>query len=87
MSIAALFMLTFFAAEIRQADIDAAGERAANALEEAAKRLTRENRERPATVVALRRGTLADETAVRAWIEEHEAKLLEAVRSGPVIVR
>jgi hypothetical protein len=35
----------------------------------------------------VRRGTLADESAVLAWIAEHETTLLQAVRSGPVIVR
>jgi hypothetical protein len=36
--------------------------------------------------VSVRRGTLVDETAVRAWIEDHEEKLLEAMKHGPAIV-
>ena len=67
-----------------QADIDAVQERVAKALDAAARRL---DAERPATTVPIRRGTLADEAAVRAWLEEHEGKLIEAVRKGPVIVR
>lgn len=70
-----------------QADIDAAGERTAQALDEAAQRLAPDDPARTTTTVTLRRGTLADETAVRAWLAEHESKLLEAVRNGPVIVR
>jgi len=70
-----------------QADIDAVGERVAKALEEATKRLDPDDPQRPAATVAIRRGTLADEAAVRGWLEEHETKLLEAVRKGPVIVR
>jgi hypothetical protein len=70
-----------------QADIDAVGERAAKALEEAARRLAASDPNRAATTVAVRRGTLADEAAVRAWLDEHEEKLTEAVRKGPVIVR
>jgi len=70
-----------------QADIDAVGERVAKALEEAAKRLDPQDPARPTTTVEVRRGTLADESAVRAWLDEHESKLLEAARKGPVIVR
>lgn len=70
-----------------QADIDATGERTAKALEEAARRLARSDPKQAATTVSVRRGTLADEAAARAWIEEHEKKLMEAVRKGPVIVR
>ena len=39
------------------------------------------------TTVHVRRGTLPDETAVRGWLKEQETKLVEAVRTGPVIVR
>ena len=39
------------------------------------------------TTVDVRRGTLADEAAVRDWPREQERKLLAAVREGPVIVR
>lgn len=69
-----------------QSDIDAVGERAAKALEEAAKRLDPDDPARP-TTVEISRGTLADEAAVRTWVDEHETKLIEAVRNGPVIVR
>ena len=68
-------------------EIDAVGERTAKALEEAARKVAGEDPEHSPTTVAVRRGTLADEPAVRAWLEEHEAKLLDAVRVGPVIVR
>lgn len=70
-----------------QADLDAAAERVAKALEEAAKQLERDAGAPTTTTVALRRGTLADEAAVREWLGEAESKLLEAVRKGPVIVR
>ena len=39
------------------------------------------------TTVDVRRGTLVDEAAVREWLREQEGKLMEAVRTGPVIVR
>ena len=39
------------------------------------------------TTVDVRRGTLSDEAAVREWLREQEGKLMEAVRTGPVIVR
>jgi hypothetical protein len=70
-----------------QADIDAVSERIARALEEAAKRLAERDPKQTTTTVSVRRGTLADEAAVRAWLDEHETKLTEAVRKGPVIVR
>ena len=38
-------------------------------------------------MVEIRRGTLADEAAVREWLDEQETKLLEAIRKGPVIAR
>lgn len=62
---------------------DAVPQRVARALAEAAAVL---EPARPATQVAIRRGTLASEADVRAWLAEHEQRLLEAVRSGPVIV-
>ncbi len=68
------------------AEIDAVAARAARALALAAERLDPDDPARPAQTVAIRRGTLADEAAVRAWLEEHERRLLEAVREGPVIV-
>ena len=39
------------------------------------------------TAVHVRRGTLPDEAAVREWLREQEARLLRAVRKGPVIIR
>ena len=39
----------------------------------------------PATVI-LRRATLADEAAVRDWVKETEAVLVERVRKGPILV-
>ena len=39
------------------------------------------------TTVRVRRGTLADEAAVREWLREQEEKLIEAARRGPVIVQ
>ena len=39
------------------------------------------------TTVDVRRGTLTDEAAVQHWLDEQEGKLMEAVRTGPVIVR
>ncbi len=70
-----------------RADIDAVSVRTARALERAAARLAETRPERRATTVTVRRGTLADEDAVRHWLHEQEEKLLEAVKKGPVIVR
>lgn len=70
-----------------RSEIDAVAERVARALEEAASRLQACDPQRRTTTVEVRRGTLADETAVRHWLAEQEGKLLEAVRTGPVIVR
>jgi hypothetical protein len=70
-----------------QADIDAVAERTTKALEEAARRLAESDTARVPTTVSIRRGTLPDEAAVQAWLQEHQAKLLGAVRNGPVIVR
>ena len=39
------------------------------------------------TTVHVRRGTLADEAAVREWLQEQEQNLVKAVRNGPVIVQ
>ena len=58
--------------------------RAAKALAEAARRVSPEE---SVASVTVRRGTLQDEIAVREWLEEHERKLTEAVRDGPVIVQ
>ncbi|HVQ76899.1 MAG TPA: BREX system P-loop protein BrxC [Candidatus Binatia bacterium] len=66
-------------------NLDAVPHRIARALDQAAARLPAGG-SGPATTIAIRRGTLADEGAVRAWLAEHEEKLVEAVRKGPVIV-
>jgi len=74
--------------EAWRAAIDAVRERAIQALEKAACAAESDEAARPATTVTVRRGvTLRDEAAVRAWLEEHERRLIEAVRKGPVIVR
>ena len=71
-----------------QSDIDAVRERTSQALTEAAGRLHTDGESgRAPTSVAIRRGTLADEAAVRDWLREQEERLLEAVRKGPVILR
>ena len=70
-----------------QSETDAVAERVARALEEAATHLQERDPERRTTTIEVRRGTLADETAVREWLEEQKGKLLDAVRDGPVIVR
>ena len=68
-----------------RSETDAVSTRLDRALDEAAKRLP--DVEPTVTSVTVRRGTLADAEAVRAWVAEHEEKLVEAVREGPVIVR
>ena len=70
-----------------RSEIDAVPERLARALEEAAKRLEEENEGPPVTYVKIQPVTLPDDAAVRLWVAEHERKLTEAVREGPVIVR
>ncbi len=70
-----------------QADIDAVSERAARALQEAAARLADEQGGPQPVTVHLHRGTLADEAAVKAWLEETEQALMQAIENGPVIVR
>jgi len=69
-----------------QSALDAVPQRVANALTEAARRLNDDDQRKLTTTVAVRRGTLADESAVREWLAEHEKKLTEAVTKGPVIV-
>ena len=56
-------------------------------MEEAATRLQEIEPKLRTTTVKVRRGTLADEIAVRDWLQEQEEKLVEAVKNGPVIVR
>ena len=68
-----------------RSQIDAVPERLARALEEAAKKS--KGKGPPAVTVKIRPVTLSDEPAVQRWVLEHEKKLTEAVRKGPVIVR
>ena len=70
-----------------RSQIDAVPERLARALEEAAKRLHEEEDGPSVTHVKIQPVTLSDEAAVQRWVAEHEKKLTEAVRKGPVIVR
>ncbi|HFD80332.1 MAG TPA: BREX system P-loop protein BrxC [Gammaproteobacteria bacterium] len=70
-----------------QADIDAVSERAARALQEAAARLADEQGGPQPVTVHLHRGTLADEAAVKTWLEETEQALMQAIEKGPVIIR
>ena len=69
-----------------QAEVDAVPSRLAQALQEAARRVAEIEPEVVTTSVSIRRGTLADEAAVDAWLEEHGKKLKKAVAKGPVIV-
>ena len=68
-----------------RSQIDAVPERLARALEEAAKKS--KGKGPPAVTVKIRPVTLSDEPAVQRWVAEHEKRLTEAVRKGPVIVR
>ena len=68
-----------------RSEIDAVPERFARALEEAAKRSKGQGP--PPVTVKIKPVTLSDEAAVQRWVAEHEEKLTEAVRKGPVIVR
>ena len=83
-----------------RSEIDAVDTRIGQALQEAAERIdgvppsggdaaddTRPTPPPRTTTVHVRRGTLPDEAAVRAWLREQEERLNEAVRHGPVIVR
>ncbi len=84
-----------------RSEIDAVDTRVGQALQEAAKRSdadrppgggkaadgTSPPTPPRTTTVDVRRGTLSDEPAVREWLREQESKLMEAVRTGPVIVR
>ena len=69
-----------------RSEIDAVPERLARALEEAVRRLEKEEGP-PITYLKIQPVTLSDEAAVQRWVAEHERKLTEAVRKGPVIVR
>jgi len=84
-----------------RSEIDAVEARIGQALQEAAERIDTDtppdrgevtDGTSPPTpprtmTVEVRRGTLVDEAAVREWLREQEGKLMEAVRTGPVIVR
>ena len=70
-----------------RSEIDAVDARIAQALDEAAVHLQESEPDLRTTTIQVRRGTLADETAVREWLQEQERKLLNAVKDGPVIVR
>ena len=66
-----------------QSAVDAVPQRVARALAEAARRL---DPDKTTISVSIRRCTLADDEAVRAWVKEHKQKLLESVAKGPVII-
>ena len=68
-----------------RSEIDAVRTREARALAEAGKR-GGGGSPSPVERVPVRRGTLSDAEAVRKWLDEHEQKLMTAVRHGPVIV-
>ena len=82
-----------------RSEIDAVDARVGQALQEAAERIDAQpagaspadgpSRPTPprTTTVHVRRGTLPDEAAVGEWLREQEARLRDAVRHGPVIVR
>jgi hypothetical protein len=65
----------------RAAAVAAVPERVREVLAEAAKKL-----EPKARRVAVRTATLTTPDQVRAWIEEHQKLLLDAVQHGPVIL-
>ena len=68
-----------------RSEIDAVASRESRALVAAAERLPDDD---PVTIkyVRVRRGTLDDAEAVRAWVAEHEREFNEAALEGPVIV-
>ncbi|MCY3598509.1 MAG: BREX system P-loop protein BrxC [Gemmatimonadetes bacterium] len=68
-----------------RSEIDAIPTRESRALAAAARRLPDDDSVTFRSV-RVRRGTLGDAEAVRAWLAEHERKLNKAVREGPVIV-
>jgi hypothetical protein len=69
------------------AEIAAVEQRRLDALAAAAEARRKADPTVVTTTVAIDRGTLPDEAAVRAWIEIQQRKLLDAVKTGPVIVR
>ena len=69
-----------------RATTDAIPARTARALAEARDLAAPKDEDRP-TPVTLRRATLQDEQAVRDWVRETEATLIDAVRKGPINIR
>jgi hypothetical protein len=69
------------------AEIAAVGQRQVDALAAAAEARRQAEPTVVTSTVTIDRGTLADEAAVREWINAQQQKLLEAVKNGPVIVR
>lgn len=67
-----------------RAETEAVPSREAKALAAAAARTGASSAPVP---VAVRRATLADEADVRRWLDEHETKLMEAVKKGTVVVK
>lgn len=67
-----------------RAETEAVPSREAKALAAAAARRGASGAPVP---VAVRRATLADEADVRRWLDEHETKLMEAVKKGTVVVK
>lgn len=61
--------------------VAAVSERITRALAEAARRLKPQTRR-----VTVRRAMLETKDDVRAWLEEHERRLLEEIKHGPVII-
>lgn len=70
-----------------KAEIAAVEQRRLDALAAAAAARQQADPKIVTTSVTIDRGTLADEAAVRAWIDTQQRKLLDAVKTGPVIVR
>jgi hypothetical protein len=69
------------------AEIAAVEQRRLDALAAAAAARQKSDPTVVTTTVTVDRGTLSDELAVRAWLENQQRKLLAAVKTGPVIVR
>ena len=73
-----------------RAEADAVGARAARAREDALAlappEIPEPGKQQPQTVT-LRRATLANEGAVRAWLQETERDLLDGIENGPVVIR
>jgi hypothetical protein len=70
-----------------RAEIDAVASRLARAIEMAAAQLAKKDAKATTSTVLVRKGTLSNEAAVDKWLEETKAKLIAAVKNGPVIVQ